>query len=48
MLAPDWNTWTNPAIASATPSNSDLANKNSWRKIASDKEIGIAMLKHKI
>ena len=40
--------WTNPSITSATPKNSDLADGNNWFKVADDKAIGIAMLKHKI
>lgn len=40
--------WTNPAITSATPTNADLANGNNWQKVADDKAIGIAMLKHKL
>jgi len=40
--------WTNPIITSATPANSDLSNGSNWVKVASDKSIGIAMLKHKI
>ena len=40
--------WTNPVLTSATPTNIDLANKDNWIKVASDKSIGIAMLKHKI
>ncbi|MCL2096685.1 MAG: coat protein [Oscillospiraceae bacterium] len=40
--------WTNPVITSATPTNTDLANKNNWQKVTEDKAIGIAMLKHKI
>ena len=40
--------WTNPVISSATPTNSDLSNGSNWQKVASDKSIGIAMLRHKI
>jgi len=40
--------WTNPVITSATPTNSDLATGANWTKVADDKAIGIAMLKHKI
>ena len=40
--------WTNPVIDSATPKNSDLANGDNWVKVADDKSIGIAMLRHKI
>jgi hypothetical protein len=40
--------WTNPVITSATPANLDLANGANWLKVADDKAIGIAMLRHKI
>ena len=40
--------WTNPVISSATPTNSDLADGDNWVKVADDKSIGIAMLKHRI
>ena len=40
--------WTNPVITSATPTNIDLATGNNWVKVADNKAIGIAMLRHKI
>jgi len=40
--------WTNPTLSSATPKNTDLATGSNWSKVAEDKEIGIAMLKHKV
>jgi len=40
--------WTNPVLSSATPTNLDLANGANWLKVADDKSIGIAMLKHRI
>jgi len=40
--------WNNPAITTATPTNADLANAANWQKVADNKAIGIAMLKHKL
>jgi hypothetical protein len=40
--------WTNPALSTATPANADLAAGVNWKKVADDKAIGIAMLRHKI
>jgi len=40
--------WTNPVLVSDTPTNADLADGENWLKVADDKSIGIAMLKHKI
>jgi len=40
--------WNSPVITSATPTNADLADGDNWTKVAADKAIGIAMLRHKI
>jgi hypothetical protein len=47
-LHPVGITWTDPAIAGATPSNAELANGANWIKSVPDKAVGLAVLKHKL
>ena len=47
-LHPIGLSWVRANTAGATASNSELATGTSWAKVADDKSIGIAMLKHKI
>ena len=40
--------WKNPTTVAVTPTNADLATGANWVKVAEDKAIGIALLKHKL
>jgi hypothetical protein len=48
VLHPFGVKFTNASVAGATPSNAELATGTNWAKVYADKDIGIAMLKHRI
>ena len=48
ILHPFGVKFTNANVAGATPDNDELADPSNWIKVAEDKAIGLALLKHKL